>query len=173
MAYTYSKLATYTVGSGGIKSVDFLNIPQNYTDLIIKYSSRETTAQAYGDLVMRFNGDSGTNYGILFLRGSGTGSGSQTGSYSGIYLGSGVGNSATANTFGNGEVYIPNYTSSTYKSASGDSVGENNASLAYASIGASVWNNTSPITSISITGYYGDTIMQYSTFHLYGIKAEL
>ena len=173
MAYTYSKLATYTVGSGGIPSVSFLNIPQNYTDLIVKYSSRETTAQVYGDLVMRFNNDAGTNYNIYFLRGSGTGGGSQSGSYSGIYLGSGTGNSATANTFGNGEVYISNYTSPTYKSVSGDSAGENNASLAYVSISSSIWKNTSPITSISITGYYGDTIMQYSTFHLYGIKAEL
>jgi hypothetical protein len=44
MAYTYSKLATYTVGSSSILSMAFLNIPQTYTDLVLKISKMMMTS---------------------------------------------------------------------------------------------------------------------------------
>ena len=59
MALNLFKIETAEVSSNA-SSVTFSSIPQGYTDLIVKYSSRETTAQVYGDLVMRFNNDAGT-----------------------------------------------------------------------------------------------------------------
>jgi hypothetical protein len=56
---------------------------------------------------------------------------------------------ATANTFGNTEFYIPNYTSSNYKSFSVDGVTENNATAAFA-LYAGLWSNTAAITSFRL-----------------------
>ena len=168
---TMTLIASNTVGAGGVSSVTFSSIPSTYTDLVIKYSVRDTTAQVYGDLAVRFNGDSGANYPWKFLRGNGSAASSQAGSANTYaYTGSGTGNSSTANTFANGELYIPNYTSSNYKSVSTDNVGENNATLDYTELGASIWNSTAAISSITFYLNSAVSIMQYSTFYLYGIK---
>ena len=177
MAYTYSKIATYTVGSGGVPSVSFLNIPQNYTDLVLKGSVRNSGVT--GILYFRVN-NSTSSYSARNVNGNGTAANSATASVT-DYLDFNAGNSgltnysgSTANTFSNLEMYIPNYTSSNYKSFSLDSVLENNATFGLMPLGAGLWSNTSPITSISIHGFNSsDSINQYSTFHLYGIKAEV
>ena len=56
MAYTYSKIATVTVGSGGASRIDFLAIPQNYTDLLLKTSLRDNQAgSSANDNAINFN----------------------------------------------------------------------------------------------------------------------
>ena len=77
---------------------------------------------------------------------------------------------STANTFGNAELYIPNYAGSNYKSVSIDTVTENNATSAYAEIEAALWANTAAISSITCTLAFGTLFMQYSTATLYGIS---
>jgi hypothetical protein len=74
----------------------------------------------------------------------------------------------SVNTFGNAEIYIPNYRSSNYKSVSVDTVSENNETYAYAYLGAALFTDTNPITSIS---FYSESnnFTQYSTFYLYGV----
>ena len=172
MAYTYSKIATYTVGSGGIANVSFLNIPQTYTDLVLKMSTRDNYTGAYTrPITVQFNGLS-TSFSEKFLYGDGASAASFT-STSG-YIGYDSTATATASTFANGELYIPNYTSGTYKSMSTDNVSESNIGTGpIASLAAGLWSNTSPINSISIVAYSGFLFAQYSTFHLYGVKAEV
>jgi hypothetical protein len=163
-----TKLASTTVGVGGVASVTFSNIPQGYTDLKVVVSSRIDYADVALTLGAQFNGDTGANYTSRYIRGSGAAAISSTGGTDRIYLGLQVANTATANTFGNLEMYIPNYTSSNYKSVSVDSVGENNATTAYSALNAGLWSSTSAITSVTIFASYN--LMQYSTFTLYGIK---
>ena len=43
MAKTYKAIQTITVGAGGQSSIEFVNIPQNYDDLVIKISGRSST----------------------------------------------------------------------------------------------------------------------------------
>ena len=38
---TFTKIETITVGSGGAASVTFSSIPQTFTDLVMKISSRQ------------------------------------------------------------------------------------------------------------------------------------
>ena len=168
MAYTYSKIATYTVGSGGIPSVSFLNIPQNYTDLVVKASIRLTGSGSPG-FGIYFNGST-SNFSGKGLYGTGT----SALSFNATTANSATANSSsqTANTFTNSEWYVPNYTSSNFKSYSVDSVMENNATAAYQDLDAMLWSQTAAITSISVTSS-SPGFAQYSTFHLYGIKAEL
>jgi hypothetical protein len=175
MAYTYSKIATYTVGSGGVASIDFLNIPQTYTDLILKVSARTNQSDWNDNSIIRFNANTGNNYSNRRLNGSGTTveSSSNT-SQDGFYYLNFNGATSTSNTFSNNEIYIPNYTSSNQKSFSAERVVENNsATNNILAIIAGVWTGTAAITSISIAPFYGTNFVQHSTAHLYGIKAEL
>jgi hypothetical protein len=175
MAYTYSKLATYTVGSSGVSSIDFINIPQTYTDLLIAISLRgSNTGPTETSISLQFN-NLNTNYSTRWLRGNGSAASSGTDVYGTdeIYIGEIPSNTATANTFGNSQIYIPNYTSSNNKSVGVDLVNENNGVTAWTYFTAGLWSNTSPITSIKILNQGSVNFLQYSTAHLYGIKAEV
>jgi hypothetical protein len=174
MATTFTKIADVTVGSGGAASIDFTSIPSTYTDLVLKISARDNRSGSNytDDIRMRFNGDSGSNYSNKVLYGGGGSTGSFGGSGMDLmYGGYAVGTDATANTFGNTEIYIPNYAGSTYKSASVDGVAESNSSSGvYLALEAGLWSNTSAITAIALTPINGSTFLQYSTATLYGVK---
>ena len=162
-------ISTVTVGSGGASSIDFNNIPQIYTDLCVKVSVRTTNSNFYENLLLRLNNDSGSNYTVTRLYADSTPYSDRFTSQTFIYIGEVVGNTATSNTFSNMEIYIPNYTSSSYKNISGDHVMENNhASQNYVGLKAGLYNSTSPINAIKL--YPSNTLMQYSTATLYGIR---
>ena len=112
MANTYTLISSVTVGSGGAATMSFTSIPQTYTDLIIKLSSRQTTAAVYGIVELSINGTS-TNESYRALFGDGSGSSSNNGPT--IYVGPGNGANSTSNTFANMELYFPNYTAVTIK----------------------------------------------------------
>lgn len=169
MANTYVAIATVTVGAGGASNITFSSIPQIYTDLILKFSTRCATGGA-ADVAATLNNDSGSNYPYRRLQGNGSSASSGNGTYTAMVAGSSTGSTDTANTFANSELYIPNYISSNYKSGSTDAVTENNATTAYATLQAGLWNNTSAITSISLFNTGGQNFAQYSTATLYGIK---
>ena len=177
MAYTYSKLASVTVGSGGSSSIDFIAIPQNYTDLVVKHSLRQSgyTGVTWDWLKFRFNGSSSTVYSSRDLEGNGANVYSNTFTSQNGMVKLGLANSttSTSSTFSNGELYIPNYTSSSNKSVSGDGVHEDNATNAITVLGAGLWADTSAITSILLYPENGTAWVQYSTATLYGIKAEV
>ena len=167
MAANYVLLEKITVGAATASSVTFSGIPQTgYTDLKVVISSGQSAA----------NGSSGYYYDVTFNGTSANRSGryliGQNGisAVSGVYTLWGVSNpnDFTANTFSNGELYIPDYTSSNFKSASLDSVNENNASTNRLNLSAGLWSDTAAINSITFTPAGGNFI-QHSTFYLYGI----
>jgi hypothetical protein len=177
MAYTYSKLGSYTVGSGGISSVSFLNIPQTYTDLVIKASPDSTyTAGSYGDgLAVSYNSDTtATNYNNRYFYGYDSTSSSGAANANVVALFPDDAGTMTNNIFGNIDIYIPNYTGSNFKCSSIDFASEVNSTTNWvAGFYASRWNNTAPITSITLAPTATFVFKQYSTFHIYGIKAEV
>jgi hypothetical protein len=163
-------ISTVTVGSTSVASIDFSSIPQIYTDLVIKLSARSNGG--YADMKIQFNGDTTAgNYNWRYIRGTGAAATSSAGGASepSIYLGEASASGDTANTFGNHEIYIPNYTSSNKKSISTDSVSENNGTTAYTHLVADIWNGTAPISSIKIFSGTGN-LVQYSSATLYGIR---
>jgi hypothetical protein len=162
-------IETKTLGTAAA-SIEFTSIPQTFTDLVILFSFRNST-DSYGGSA-RFNGDTSTsNYSSRRLFGNGTAPASDSNTSLGRFtFFGGVSSLATANTFGNGSLYIPNYTSATAKSMSADTVSENNATLSYQVIDAGLWNQTAAITAVSIFPAAGSTDMVAgSTFSLYGI----
>lgn len=160
--------------SASASSITFDNIPQTgYTDLKIVASTRSANASAVDAVYGRFNSTS-TGYTNRVLYGETTGVGSFSPVSAGTYahLGYGVGANGTANTFSSFEFYIPNYTSSNYKSVSVDSVTETNASTYQSgvqSLEAVLWSNTAAITSITLTQESGGNFVAGSSFSLYGI----
>jgi len=158
-------IQTVTVGAGGAASIDFTNIPQTYTDLHLLVSLREessTSAVAF----IKFN-NATANRSERYIQGNGSSATSGTTSVLQFIV---CQPSDTASTFGNASIYIPNYTSSNFKSVSSDSVSENNATSAFSRLVAGLWADTSAINQITITTDTGD-VAQYSTATLYGVTS--
>lgn len=161
---TYIQIgSTVTVGAGGSATIEFTSIPSTYTDLKIVMSLRSNSADL--DTLISFNGSS-TSFTAKRLYGSGSAAASDSTSRSAGLLDM---STYTASTFANNEIYIPNYTGSTNKSFSVDSVTENNATAAYSLLNAGLWSNTAAITSITVAPSLG-SFVQYSTASLYGIS---
>jgi hypothetical protein len=167
MATTYEAIATVTVGSGGAANMEFTSIPQTYTDLVIKASTRTNYGTQADACILQFNSNS-SSYSMIRLQGSGSAASSNSNTTN-IRAVTDEDN-ATANTFGSWEAYVPNYTLSNNKSVSLDSVMENNATAAEQNLVAGLWSNTAAITSIKLLPLNGTAFKQYSTATLYGIK---
>ncbi len=171
MPNTFTLIASSTVGAGGASSIDFTSIPQTYTDLVLKLSLRNALSDVWDNADISFNGST-TTYTNLQLRGNGsTTTSAKSTTQPAVNYWHVVSNNATASTFGNAEIYIPNYTGSVNKSVSIDSVTENNATSAADTLTAGLWGNTAAITSIKLQGN-GSNFVQYSTAYLYGIKKD-
>lgn len=173
MANTYELIASSTVGSGGSSAVEFTDL-KTYTDIVFKMSVRTNRSSTSDQLKITFNSNTANYSGrILYSNGTSVYSETNTAATGGsTYL---IGEyitaaNNTANTFGSGELYIPNYGSSNYKSVSMELAHENNASLGYLSMTAGLWSNTSAMTSVKFESANGASFVQYSTFYLYGIK---
>jgi len=167
MAANYVLLEKITVGAATASSVTFSGIPQTgYTDLVVKASIRNTANVDWTGVY--FNGTT-TGYSNRAIQGTGAAVTSRNSTDKDLTLLTDE-NAFTASTFGNAEVYIPNYTSANYKSYSVDTVTENNAATAYMELSAHLWSNTAAITSITLNAQ-SNALAQYSTFYLYGVAA--
>ena len=168
MANTFTKIASVSVGSGGSSTIDFSSIPTTYTDLCLVASLRGNNGGVYETPQIRFNGLT-TNLSTRRIISDGSSS-PQAATYypSNIYVVA-PSSGATASTFGNLNFYIPNYTGSTNKSLSTDSVTENNATEAETNMGAGLWASTAAINQITLVPQ-GSLFVQFSTATLYGIS---
>jgi len=170
MAITYQAIATVTVGSGGAANIEFTSIPGTYTDLLILCSFRNDRSATEDAVKMSLNGST-SNFTTRSLSGDGSAAASNTNLVT-AFGGMSVSATATASTFSNNMVYIPNYTSSNAKSYSVEAMCETNGSTAYMYVIAGLWNPSTQaaITSISFAPNLGTNFVQYSTATLYGIK---
>jgi hypothetical protein len=169
--------STYTLISSNVlsttaASVTFSAIPSTYTDLVVRYSGRSDSAGTSDRMRIYINGDtSSTLYSGTNLTGNGTAAASGRDSNdTGSILGSLVASTATASTFSNGEIYLPNYLVSANKPYSDFGVTENNATAAAIRLYADLWRNTAAITSFQLVVNSGSNFVSGSSFYLYGIK---
>lgn len=169
MANTYTLLETITVGAAGASSVTFNSIPQTgYTDLVMKISARSANASNFDNPRLTINSSTSTFTRKEIYAESGTvGSESVADRIIGVVPAA----NATASTFGSLDFYLPNYTSSNFKSYSVDSVTENNSTTQASWLLAGLWSTTTAISNIAISLQSGGNFTQYSTFSLYGVSA--
>ena len=173
MATTYTLISSTTLGSNQT-TVTFSSISSTYTDLVIRASLRATGSGIVRNIIVTFNSDTANNYSDTQMQGTGSAAASQRNFNQGnlIIASSLTAAGATANTFSNFEMYIPNYLVSTNKPISSNSASENNATSAYIIADAGLWRNTSAISSITFspTTSVGGDFVSGSSFYLYGIK---
>lgn len=170
MANTYTLIASNTLGSSAA-SVTFSSIPNTYTDLVLRWSVRSTNASNFENIIIEFNDDTGTNYSRTSLTGSGSAASSnrETG-FTTWNQAITNGANSTASTFGSGEVYIPNYTSTANKAGSFFGAQETNATAANIRINAYLYQNSTAITKIKLSSGNAENFVSGSSFFLYGIK---
>jgi len=169
MPNTYTLLETITVGAAGASSVTFNSIPQTgYTDLKIVMSVRSTNASNFDNPRISINGSTSTFTRREIYAESGS-VGSE--SVADRIIGNCPAASVTASTFGSLEFYLPNYTSSNYKSWSSDSVTENNSTTNSQWLLAGLWSTVTAVSTIAVSLQTSANFAQHSTFSLYGVSA--
>lgn len=169
---SYTPIATATPNGA---TVDFTNIPQTYTDLVMTVHGRGAGAfSTVWALVTVNNDSSGTSYSRTVLKGDGSSLTSfRETNYAQLYTLDGFpGASVTANIFGVGVYYFPNYTNANiFKNILSKSTTDINGSGQIIAM-AGVWRNTAAINRISLFVASGNnTFVNGSTITLYGIKA--
>ena len=170
MATTMKLIDSYTVPSVQT-TINFNNISNSYTDLMLLVSGRSTSATDVGNIVIAvtLNGSISSGFSAKRLYGgptTGSDGTSGGGTTWGVQVAAG---NTTANTFSNSKIYIPNYAGNTAKSAFMDGVGLSQTSSWETDLIAWYSSNTSPISSISLSPSGGQWVAN-STFYLYGIK---
>lgn len=163
---TMKLIATGTV-TGSNSDIQFTNIPQTFTDLYVVISAKGRTTSGVGALVIYTVDGQASNLSTWKqLSGNGSSAYSENNTYPIVGQ---VQHLSTA-TFGSVSAYIPNYTSSSQKVISSESVTENNGTTAYVSIHALRINYTSPISFLGFgDGSYGGGFATGSTISIYGI----
>jgi hypothetical protein len=172
MANTYTLISSNVLSSSAA-SVTFSAIPATYTDLVLRVSMRSDRASANDVAMISFNSAS-INISCTYLYSTYSTSIGQSGRDS-ASTSSGFGwmngATSTSNTFASGEIYIPNYASTTLKKPFGNTLMmEDNATGAYGWSQASLADSTSAITSIVIARLFGTNLVSGSSFYLYGIS---
>ena len=159
---TYEAIATQTVTGSSTVSVTFSSIPSTYTDLII-VTQYKSAANNY--LIMRFNGDTGSNYSRTELTGNGSSATSsrfsnEASAYvSSLYAPTGDWETAISQ--------INNYSNSTTNKTMLSRV---NVPTQGVNATVNLWRSTSAINTILITAV-GNGYDVGSTFSLYGIAS--
>lgn len=167
MPGTYEPIATSSPTSGN--SVTFNSISSSYTDLIIVSSIRTDKTSASSDTyALRFNGDTGSNYSAVIMRGSGSSATSFKSSGTTMFCGEVADNNNTSGIFSPNIVSITNYSNSTtYKTAIIQNGGNN-----YLERCAGLWRSTSAINSITLMmNNSASSFVSGTTITIYGIKA--
>jgi hypothetical protein len=168
MATTYTLISSVTVGSGGASNIEFTSIPATYTDLELKISLRANNSAVSSYNIGIGLNSATSNYAERWLRGSGTSAASSSSSSStSIYLGE-IPSTEEVSNFGNGTIYIPNYTSSNNKSVSSDTAQERNQTNGYLTFCGGLYSSSSAISTITLLS--SQNLTQYSTAYLYGIS---
>ena len=156
---------TQRINTTGGVNLQFINIPQNYTDLMIVGSLRFNGNG--GDQFITFNNNNNGDASGTYLQATDGGpySGRMTANY-GPFIGQISGSTETASTFSNVQIYIPNYSSNIFKTTIAHSGKETNSGTLFTVMPTSgLWRSNGPITSLY---FYG--LGQYSSATLYGIS---
>lgn len=152
-------------------SIEFTNIPQTATDLMILVSSRADNFNGK----ITFNGSTSAQYSYRELLGDGSGRTGSAGTDDSFLQVTTLhepkdfnGTNNTTDIASNSRIYIFNYTGSQNKSINIEPVMEFNGSSSYHSLYAGRWSNSAAITSMKIETTSGN-LLALSTISLYTI----
>ena len=168
----YDSIATTTVGGGGAASITFSSIPSTYTHLQVRMLFRDTRSVVGDYASLQFNSDTGSNYALHLLSGTGAsvtsaGYASQTS----IDISRVAGASATTSVFGAAILDILDYANTSKYTTTRSLGGVDNNGSGEIVLNSGLWMNTSAVSTITIKAQAGSAnFSEYSSFALYGIK---
>ena len=175
---SYESIATVTVGAGGSSTVTFSSIPSTFKHLQVRYIA-QTNRATYGVESFKINVgngsiDTGSNYTRHVLIGDGSSASATADVSQTRWEGSNDFGTTTGGTFGVGVIDFLDYANtSKYKTmrklGGVDVNGTVGGVGGNASLISSAWMSTSAINIITIAAVT-NTLQQYSSFALYGIK---
>jgi hypothetical protein len=148
-------------------SVIISSIPSTYQDLMLVVSAR-TDSSGLTSALLRFNGDTGSNYSSTMLLGNGTSATSERYSNeSFVRVGYAIGSSQLASAYASQCIHILNYANtSTNKTVIARDASDTNGS-GITQLSTGLWRNTSAISTI----WYATSLVAGSTVTIYGIRA--
>jgi hypothetical protein len=169
---SFESIASLT-GNGSIGTYTFSSIPSTYTSLQIRMSVLKSAGS--GEMRLRINGDTGSNYVWHNLSGyNGTASARGGTAQSYIQISSNVSaNADMSTTYPSVAIIdIHNYTISTQNKTvkSWGGVDQNTATNSDINLNSGLWLNTSAITSLTVYYSAASNLASGTTISLYGIK---
>ena len=169
----FQSIATVIVPAGGLSTITFSNIPQNFTHLQLRWMAQSTVAASEDSMAMRFNQDTGSTNDYSWHLWFGNGSAQVTSSGSAqtsIYPWAIPGSTFLTGSFGANITDILDYTSTTKNKTTKTLAGYDNNSLGRIAVTSGGWYNATPqaINRIDLTN--GGNWAANSQFSLYGIK---
>jgi hypothetical protein len=163
MPTTYEPIATTTLGAAAA-NITFSSIPATYTDLRVVFTG---TATGNAGFLVRFNGDSATNYSQTNLVGTGSAASSNR-STSNNNFDFSINNNMNTTPVVFYSLDIFSYAGSTFKTALMEQNHDNNGSGSVVR-NVGLYRSTSAITSIALSVSLNN-LAAGSTATLYGIK---
>ncbi len=154
-------------------SVTFSSIPATYEHLQLRYSLRSTrSTQAYDNIYVRFNGDTGTNYSGHYLLGyATTKAAGGTTSQSNTWTYRASAGTAVSAQYGVGRMDIYDY-QNTNKNTAFTGIGGTNGSYNEIGMFEGLWDSTAAVTSILLYPTATTNWVRGSEFTLYGLKSS-
>ena len=171
MPSTYTLIKGETLASSAA-SYTFTAIPGTFTDLVIRMSTRSDKASWLQEVYFRFNSDSTTKYSYTAVgQGASTPYSSRVSNDTSATGSLTVAASSTASTFGSTEVYLPSYLAAQNKAFSVIDAPEMNDTANFQMEAlASLYRDTTAISSITVGLVGAGNFVSGSSFYLYGIK---
>lgn len=164
-AGAYESLSTVTVPSGGVSSISFAGVPQNYSHLQIRSMSLFINAR----MDITFNFDTGSNYSYHLVQGDGSGTYAEAGANTSSIRVWPNGNATNIANPNIAIIDVLDYTNTNiYKTARILNGFDQNGS-GIISLNSGNWRNTNAITSVTLAPNTG-SFAENSQFALYGIK---
>jgi hypothetical protein len=173
----YDSLGSVLLSSSS-SSISFSNIPQTYTHLQIRATTRNDRADTGAQsTTLSFNGDTThTNYRshLLYYAASTANPSAEANQLSGYYASIGYTAAAnmTANVFGLHIIDILDYANTSKNTTVRTIFGldSNSATAGYVGLVSSLWMNTAAVSSISMTTLPAANFVANTSVSLYGIK---
>lgn len=170
----FEAIASTTLGSN-TATITFSSIPATYEHLQLRiYARTNASGTNNGNLCLRFNSDTGSNYAQHELRGNGTsvtagGYTSQTHAFAGYITAA----SAGSNIFGVCLVDIVDYASTNKYTTVRSLNGNDTNGAGIVSFYSSLWLNTAAVSTIDVKMFSAsDSMVTGTVVSLYGLRSS-
>ena len=163
----YESIQTYTLTSSQT-TITFNSIPSTYKHLQIRCIAKSTSTASQGDLT--FNSDTGNNYAWHQLYGNGSSAFADNSiNRANIVGAAALVASSVSNVFSASVIDILDYADTNKFKTVRHLVGQDENGSGIISFNSGLWRSTAAVNTVTITART-NSIAQYSSFALYGIK---